>query len=445
MQKLRSSTRVTSTISRTATLVTRVTLRAVLSTTLAIALATALSTTLAAQTPEQARIDSLQQRLEDAESLLEMLRQQMADASESAVRTRSRVGFELSGRILMNVFSNNKETNNTDVPMYRKQVPDGSLKGGMGMSIRQTVIGGAVTVRDVLGGDFTGDIDVDFFGGQVPSPGGRTFPLMRIRTARAIIDWEHSQLLIGQEQPLVANLNPRSLASVGAPNFSYAGNLWLWLPQIRYGVHSNGAVRVGAQVAALAPTSAQPAAFFATGFDDAERTNVPFLQARAHLGWGDADNAAEIGVGVHQGKVNDSSATAQTSSAITADFSIPFLSRFELLGEAYSGQTLAGLGGGGIGQNFGADSITPVRSIGGWAQLNFRATSRLLVGVGYGFDDPNDDDGPNLLHNATQEVHLHWRPSGPLVFGLEWRNTRTRYAASDYPNTHINLAFGFEF
>ncbi len=402
-------------------------------------------TPAAAQTPEQQRLDSLQLRLEDAEALLEMLQQQLATESESALRTRSRVGFELSGRILMNVFSNNKETNNSDVPMYRKQVPDGSPKGGMGMSMRQTVIGGALTVRDVLGGTFTGDIDVDFFGGQVPSPGGRTFPLMRIRTARAIIDWENSQLLIGQEQPLVANLNPLSLASVGAPNFSYAGNLWLWLPQIRYSVRSNGALRFGAQVAALAPTSAQPAGAFEVGFDDAERTNMPFLQARAHFGWGDQDRPAEIGVGVHQGKINDINEDAQTSSAITLDLVLPFLSRFELRAEAFSGQALAGLGGGGIGQNFGADSITPVRSIGAWAQVNYNVTSRLLVGAGYGFDDPNDDDQPMLLHNATQEVHIHWRPSGPLVMGLEWRSTRTRYAGSDYPNSHLNLAFGFEF
>ncbi len=430
MLKQRSSTRVTVFARGAARLVTLVTL---------------LAASAAAQTPDQRRLDSLQLRLEDAEAMLQMLQQQLATEAESGLRTRSRVGFELSGRVLMNVFSNNKETNNADVPMYRKQVPDGSLKGGMGMSIRQTVIGGANTVHDVLGGTFTGDIDVDFFGGQVPSPGGRTFPLMRIRTARGILDWGNAELLIGQEQPLVANLNPVSLASVGAPNFSYAGNLWLWLPQIRYGIRSEGALRFGAQVAALAPTSAEPAAFFATGFDAAERTNTPFLQGRLHLGWGEEDRAAEIGVGVHYGKVNDNAGEAQTSSAITADFVVPFLSRFELLGEAFTGQMLSGLGGGGIGYNFGADSLTPLRTIGGWVQLNYDVTPRLLVGAGFGLDDPNDDDSPMLLRNATTEAHLHWRPAGPLVMGVEWRSTKTRYAASNYPNTHLNLAFGFEF
>jgi hypothetical protein len=409
------------------------------------ALLVTLVTPLGAQTPEQRRLDSLQLRLEDAEATLEMLRQQLATEAESGVRTRSRVGFELSGRVLMNVFQNNKETNNADVPMYRKQVPDGSPKGGMGMSIRQTVLGGAITVQDVLGGTFVGDIDADFFGGQVPSPGGRTFPLLRIRTARAAVDWGRSELMIGQEQPLVAGLNPLSLASVGAPNFSYAGNLWLWLPQIRYSVRSQGALRVGAQAAVLAPTSGEPAEPFATGFDAAERTGVPFVEARLHIGWGDLDTGAEIGVGYHSGQVNDKDGEAHPSTAATLDFVVPLFPKLELRGEAFSGQLLAGLGGGGIGHNFGVDTLTPLRTFGGWAQLNYEVSPRLLVGVGYGLDDPNDDDTPLLLRNATQEVHLHWRPSGPLVFGLEWRSTRTRYALTDYPNTHINLAFGFEF
>lgn len=398
-----------------------------------------------AQSPEQARLDSLQLRLEETEALLAMLQQQLAAEADASLRTRSRVALELSGRVLMNVFSNTKETNNADVPMYRKQVPDGSLKGGMGMSVRQTTLGAALTVHDVLGGTFVGDLDMDFFGGQLPSPGGRTHPLLRIRTARAIIEWERAQLLIGQEEPLVANLNPRSLASLGSPNFSYAGNLWLWLPQIRYGVEYGDRLRWGGAVAALAPTSADPAGVFTTGFDAAERTNMPFLQGRAHIAWGDDLRPAEIGLGAHYGKVNDNAATAQTSWAITSDFVVPFLERFEVRGEAFTGQVLAGLGGGGIGQNFGADSITPVGGVGGWLQLNYDVTPRLMVGAGVGIDDPDDSDTPIRLRNATTEWHVHWRPAGPLVLGLEWRSTKTRYAASNYPNTHINLAFGFEF
>lgn len=105
-----------------------------------------------------------------------MLRQQLATEADAGVRTRSRIGLEFSGRVLMHVFQNSKETNNADVPMYRKQVPDGTPKGGMGMTVRQSQFVGAVTVHDVFGGTFLGDIDVDFFGGQVPSPAAARSP-----------------------------------------------------------------------------------------------------------------------------------------------------------------------------------------------------------------------------------------------------------------------------
>jgi len=402
-------------------------------------------TGIAAQTPEQQRLDSLSLRLEDAEAALEALRQGLAMEAETGVRTRSRVAFELHGRILMNVFANSKETNNADVPMYRKQVPPGAPQGGLGMAIRQTTLGGVVTAPDVMGGSFTGDIDVDFFGGQVPSPGGRTFPLMRIRTARATIAWEHSELMIGQEQPLVAGLDPISLAAVGVPNMSYSGNLWLWLPQIRYSTSRGTKLRVGQQYAVLAPTSGEPAGFFATGFDAAERSKMPFLEARTSIGWGSEDNPAEIGYGLHIGSVNNANQNSVSSEAMTLDFLIPIGARFELRGEAFKGAALAGLGGGGIGQNFGLDSLNALESVGGWMQINYKHSPRLLIGAGYGVDDPNDDRTPTLLHNATTEAHLHWRPSGPLVMGVEWRSVRTRYALTDYPNTHINIAFGFEF
>lgn len=403
---------------------------------------------LGAQTPEQAKIDSLVLQLEDAEAMLEMLRQQIGTVAEAGVRTRSRYSMEISGRVLMNVFRNSKETDNADVPMYRMQVPDGSLKGGTGMTVRQTALSAAVTAHDILGGTFRGDVDVDFFGGQMPSTGGRTFPLMRIRTARAIVDWQRSQLLIGQEQPLVANLNPISLAALGTPNFSYSGNLWHWIPQIRYGVRTGGALRFGLQGAILAPIAGEPVGEFTTGFDAAERSNVPSLQARTHVTWGDERRQAEIGVGFHYAQLLDAAEEKQQSNAVTLDFIVPFLSRFELRGEAFSGQALQGLGGGGIGQNFGSDDVTPLKTIGGWVQLNYDLTSRILVGAGYGFDDPDDDvlTAPGVkVNNSTTEAHIHWRPAGPLVFGLEWRSTATKYDASSYANTHFNLAFGFEF
>ena len=65
-----------------------------------------------------------------------------------------------------------------------------------------------------------------------------------------------------------------------------AGNLWLWIPQVRLSADlesSGGGVRLGAEVAALAPTSGDPQGTFLTQPDIAEQSGRPFLQGRVQL------------------------------------------------------------------------------------------------------------------------------------------------------------------
>jgi hypothetical protein len=399
-----------------------------------------------AQAPTQAQLDSIRIRLEDAEAALAMLREQLGTENAVALRTRSRVALEFSGRVLMNAFTNSRRTNNVDVPLFTRPDSGSGPQGGMAIAIRQTRLGLALSVREVAGGTFTGDLDVDFFGGQQASVGGRTFPLLRLRTARGTIAWRHAEVMVGQDQPLVAGLDPLSLASVGTPGFTAAGNLWLWLPQVRATVHSAGRVRVGVQAAVLAPASGDPTGAFDTQFDAAERTGVPYLEGQLRAQWGEDETLGMVAVGVHTGRVADAADVERTSRAVTVTLRLPIGTRLELRGEGFDGQALKGLGGGGIGQELGAGGV-PVRTRGGWGQLNLRATPRLTLGVGAGMDDPEDADlAPGgRTKNATSEAHLHWRPSGPLVLGAEWRRTTTDYVAGARTNQHLNLAFGFEF
>jgi hypothetical protein len=406
--------------------------------------------TLAAQTPTQtqAQLDSIKQRLEDAEAALQALREQVATEASTALRTRSRVSLEFTGRALMHVVRNDGRVNNVDVPTFARPDSGTGPQGGMAMTIRQTTLGLAFTASDIAGGTFRGDIDADFYGGQQPSSGGRTFPLVRLRTARGTLSWTNGFVMAGQEQPLITNLDPVSLASVGVPGFTAAGNLWLWLPQIRGGVHTSGRVRFGVEAAVLAPTSGEPAGLFDTQFDAAERTDTPYLQGQLRMEWGEEERRGFVTAGYHTGRVADATDVARTSEAIAATVKLPIGSRLDLRGEFFDGQLLRGLGGGGIGQGFGAGGV-PVRTQGLWAQLNVQASTRVLLGVGGGYDDPEDADlaAGARVYNSVAEAHLHWRPAGPIVLGLEWRRLATEYlGASTATNTnHLNLAFGFEF
>lgn len=368
-------------------------------------------------------------------------------AQQAPAKPPSHATVEFTGLVLVNGFFTNARVNNSDVPQLAEADTNGVA--GTGGTIRQTRLGVFVTDPQVLGGSFTGELDVDFFGGQEASSGDRTFPLLRVRRAVGKVQWSHAQLLFGQESPLVAERSPRSLASVGFPDFAGAGNLWLWTPQARVTVETGYTLRLAAQAAVLAPVAGTPQSTFTTQPDSAERTKRPAFEGRLRLGWGPADDPSEIAVGGHYSWIKGLDvATGDTilvSKAVTADLRIS-LGILELIGEAYSGQALAGLGGGGIGQNTGVGGV-PVRTKGGWGQLNVKAVKHFMIGGGCGLDDPNDADvlPGGRLRNFVCEGHADWRPPGPLVFGFEFRRFSTRYQNGDFTANHLNLAAGFRF
>jgi len=395
----------------------------------------------------KARQDSIAARLERAEDAIKLLQQQLASQAQSAVKTRSRLSLEFHGLVLATGFSNSRRVNNVDDPQFvRPDTATGLPQGGVGLAIRQTSVGLAVTDPEVLGGRFTGDLDVDFFGGQQPSSGGRTFPLLRLRTARAMISWKYGEFEVGQDSPLIAGINPVSLGALGTPEFVGAGNLWLWLPQIRIGVETGGSVTLGIQGAVLAPISGDAAGAFDTDNDIAEKSGRPYFEGRVHLRWGSDEMAGDIGVGIHQGWFATKGDSLLQNQAFTVDAKIPLTSWLELRGEGYDGKGMRTLGGGAIGQLF-TPTGAPVRSRGAWGQVNIKPTPRVTLGGGYGFDDPRDEDlgaGARLKNEATS-VHLHLRPVGPLVLGFEYRRILTTYSAGKLANDHFNLAAGFAF
>ena len=422
-------------------------LRATASSALIAALALAFSASrAAAQDPTAAGLDSLRERLRRAEEAIELLRQQLAAQASSAVQTKSRLQAELTGRVLVNGFSNSGRVNNVDVPQFALPEAPGTTRSSLGAAVRQSSLGIAVSAPRVLGGEFVGDVNVDFYGGQLPSTGGRHFPLVRIRTARARLGWRNGELLAGQESPLIAELSPVSLASLGTPGFVGAGNLWLWLPQLRLTGEVGSGVRLGVQGAVLAPTSSDAAAFFDTDADIAERARRPYLQGRVRVRWGDLETGGELGVGAHRGWLAPTGAPRATSEAYSVDLRIPVLSLLEIRGEAYTGRAVRGLGGGGIGQNFDVNS-RPLRDRGGWAQLNIKPGSLWELGTGCGVDDPKGTvpAATGRLRNVACEAHTIVRPGGPLVVGFEYRKIRTTMASGKANNDHVNLGVGFEF
>ncbi len=407
---------------------------------------------LAAQqpTPPPAQDTSLAARLERAERLLELLQQEVKEQAAARVEPRSKNRVELSGLVLVNAFYNGGKVNNSDVPQVAAPPdPPGSLPAAHGgATVRQSQLTLTASVPQVAHGSFTGELDMDFYGGQQPSAGGRTWPLLRVRRVRAEIDWPHAWVMFGQESPPIAEVNPSSLAGIGLVEFARAGNLWLWLPQARVGGELGGTVKVGLEGSLLAPTAGDPQTAFLTQPDRAERSRRPYLEGRIRVRWDQPRTTGEISLGGHYGWLAAAADTLVVTSAVAASARVTASRYVELRGEIFSGQALAGLGGGGIGQNLGPNNV-PVFTHGGWAQLNLHPHPTVEVGGGYGFDDPRDSDLDPLtgiLRNASWETHAQWRPA-PLVLGAEFRHIETTYRplVGKLGVHHLNLAAGFEF
>ncbi|HEY2376920.1 MAG TPA: hypothetical protein VGH98_13155 [Gemmatimonadaceae bacterium] len=440
----------------------------------------------AAQTPptDSARrardtlsLDSLLARLERAEAAIAILRQQIADESESAVQTRSRFHLELSAQILMNSFLTVGRVNNTDDPQTVLVPPSAGLtpprNSALGVTLRQTRLGAATSIDNVAGATFAGDIDIDFFGGvQNGSGDRRLFPELRMRTARAHLFWPRTELMFGSDTPLISDLNPLSLAAVGIPDFSGAGNLWNWLGQMRItqDIGSLGGgpnpLRLAIQGAVMTPYAAQLAPGEPDIVDAGERSSRPAFEGRLRMRWGANGSSfaptisgamigsygGEVGLGMHHSWIATSPGVLKESHAISLDGHMVLLPHVEIRGEAYAGRLLRGLGGGGIAQNFGNPPIgalpnslgPPIRDVAGWAQLNVQPREPVITGVGCGIDAADPHDNPTRLQNTVCAGHVEWRPVQPLVFGFEYRQLWTRFSDDIYVARHFNLIFGFE-
>ena len=414
----------------------------------------------AAALPAQVPQDSVTARLRRAEEALEQLRAELGQQGQGAVRSRSRHTLEVTGQVLVNAFYNSAKTNNSDVPLYADTlVPPsattpGDLPGlpthNLGAAVRQTRLGLTLSDVSAIGAIVSGTVQVDFFGGQQPSTGGRTYPLPRLRVAAARLDWAHIGLLIGQDAVVIAPVNPVSFASFATPLFASSGNLWFRAPQVRLTAETSWSAHLGVQAAALAPLQPVAQGALLTQPDSAERSGRPSVEGRLYLAWGDGETASEVGVGAHLGWLATTGDTLLQSHAFAADARIALGPHLAIAGEAFTGQALGSLGGA-VGQNLGRNH-TPIRSRGGWAQLDIKPGAGWEFGGGYGIDDPNVSDLPLVLgvqsgrgRNVTIAGHLLWRAGGGLLFGAEFRRIETSYATGTLSVNHFNGYAGLTF
>lgn len=401
-------------------------------------------------------------------SLDEMRERQAIDESQIAthdltkVETQSKYPLTVSGMILFNAFVNTRQVDIAAAPAYAVDAP-----GSTGLSLRQTILGIDARGPHLLGATSHADVRVDFFAGS-PQSGYASNGFLRLRTAHASLKWPNTEAFVELDRSILEPNAPTSLLAVGQPELAWAGNLWSWNPQagLSHQFHITDSTRIQTQAALIdAGDPRLPGATSTAGISAvtrSERSRWPGSEARIAFQSGEEGVGPEIGIGGYFSPHLSADGFRFNAWAGTIDMRLPLTHHFEITTNAYRGQALGGLGGGGyvdyFDQYVGLTEIPhALNDVGGWAQLKARAGQRFEINSGFGIDNPFAKEVhssltplggsyPGLARNRSWYANAIYSPSKYLLFSLEYRRLWSNYAIGPtYFSDVIGVGAGYRF
>jgi len=164
--------------------------------------------------------------VEELREKQDMQESQVAAQEQAKVGSESRYPVTLSGMILFNGFMNTHAVDAAPAPTIALSGP-----GTTGASLRQSVLGIDASGPHVFGSQSHADLRIDFDGGQPDSGYTDVVGSVRLRTAHAELDWQHTKAFFSLDRPILSPDAPTSLTAVAEPALAWSGNLWAWNPQ----------------------------------------------------------------------------------------------------------------------------------------------------------------------------------------------------------------------
>lgn len=407
---------------------------------------------------------SLDDRVAAVEDSTHLLSAKVDDQYQTKVESASKYRLRLSGIVLMNLFSNRGVTDNQDVPNWATGASPSDPQGNFGATLRQSEIGLEAFGPSVAGARTSADLQLDFSGGFPQTYNGVNFGLVRLRIASLRLDWEHTSIVAGQDNLFISPLSPTSFASLSTPTFGYAGNLWGWTPQVRaehrFEVGDGQTITVQGGILDNL-TGELPMYPYERAPQAGEASSQPAFATRVAWSRNVFGQPLTVGAAGYYSRQNWGFGHHVDGWAGMADLQVPLGRRFGLTGEGYRGRAIGGLGGG-IGQTVlssGAPnySIAGLDSVGGWAQLKFRATAKLEFNGAFGQDNPFASDVRDfsntagyspftLVRNRGSLVNFIYRPRSNLLFSAEYRRLRTFAIGNEsWTADQVNLMMGILF
>jgi hypothetical protein len=300
------------------------------------------------------------------------------------------------------------------------------------------------TIADLWEAKLTGNLELDFYGGDAGGAGGlpsdsRNLP--RMRKAIAKLTWDSAAFTAGQDWDVIAPLNPAVNADMVMWN---AGNLGDRRPMLKGDFWTESGDFKLTATAALgltgAITSVTTLPNASGGLSSGEISTIPQIQGRlgAEFKWNtlsgsETKQAIKLGVWSHYAREKADTAiagrTMWTAYSLGMDLVLPLYDNtLSLSGEAFTGKNLADVRGG-IGQGINAGTGDEIMSRGGWAQLNYKLNDMFMFHLGYSVDDPvaRDLAADAVAGNNVGYLAVVASFGKSFQVGAEWQEWVTHY------------------
>lgn len=369
-----------------------------------------------------------------------------AEQQQTKVEASQKFPIRVTGMALFNAY---RDSANSGGAAFPTMAAAGGAGGGA--TFRQTIIGldyfGPTTFGE---GKISGSVRMDFYGGS-----GDSFDqLFRLRTADIGIDWADRSFRFALDKPLLAMRDPESLAQVGLPALTGAGNLWFWLPQARFEqiLHFSKTSGIRADIAAVGTHEPSALSYYAPAgapqtYSTIPDSTRPGVEGRIEFFSGGDDSRIEIAPAVHHSVSHDAGASLPTD-IYSLDWLARPVSAFEFTGAAFSGTNTAALGGLQQGVVVYLHGARAVRSAGGWGQLKWRASQRLWFNLFTGEEQPHSPGLPRdaIRRNLAYGANVFYRLAPNVLASFEAYQYRTSYVpAPTLLTNHYDLALAYRF
>jgi len=368
--------------------------------------------------------------------------QRIEEQAQTKVESSQKFPIKLTGMALVNAFVNSKQNGGADYPTAASATAGTDRAGA---TVRQSIIGLEYNGPQTLwGGTVHGSLFMDFYEGAAPLE-----QWIRLRTATIQMDWKTRSIKLGVDKPIFSPRDPDSLAQVGVSPLTGAGNLWLWMPQIRleqdFAMGDSSGVK--AQVGAVETHEANP--YVATASSVKIEGVRPGLEGRV-MAWHKLDDyrRLEIAAGFHSSTTH-ADGFSIPSNLVSLDWFFNPWKRLEFSGAFFSGQNVSNLGTGAINQGYYIyyGSAEAIDSQGGWGQLTIHTLPRLDFHLFTGQQDYQMTERQgSVSRNLLFGGNFFFRVAPNVLFGPEITQTRTSYLGEGLRiNNHYDMALAYLF